>query len=283
MEWISSWQGHKMMTVSNLIFTAAGSGSKYGGKIITYSIGSGGSASGNNASGNNGGNTSATFEGTTITGNGGNGAVSIAVSGNWNVPSGGGFSGGDGGSNGGNGGGPASGTGAGSGSGGAIGAANGFANRNGQPGAQSNNTNLSDLQTAIESAGYSWTYPGSIGSSLNSNTNATGFGCGGGSVARFIDYVNGGNGLYGGGSGSFSYGSASSISGAGGNGAVVCQFVGATTTYVVLTSGTSYTVPSGTDSVKIWVVGAGGSGSNSSQYNVGKGGAAGGVAWKTWS
>lgn len=277
------------MTVSNLIFAAAaGDGSKYGGKIITYSIGSGGTSVIYNFPGNAGGNTSATFEGITITGNGGGGASYIQGVGDFTAATGGSYSGGDGGSNGGNGG-VLNFTYSSSGSGGAIGNVNGLSGSSrftGSNGAQSNNSNLSSLQTAIEAAGYSWTSPGQGYSTLvtTSSINASGFGCGGGSVPRNTTTISGGNGYFGGGSGSYSNTYTNDyFNGSGGNGAVVCQFVGLTTTYVVLTSGISYTVPNGTNSVKIWVVGAGGSGSCNIQYNLGKGGAAGGVAWKTWS
>jgi hypothetical protein len=68
-----------------------------GGQTIAYSIGSGGAALANNSPAFAGGNTTVTFNGTTITGNGGAGDYDGAV------PTGGSYSGGDGGANGGNG------------------------------------------------------------------------------------------------------------------------------------------------------------------------------------
>ena len=56
--------------------------------------------------------------------------------------------------------------------------------------------------------------------------------------------------------------------------------------YLVLSSGTSYTVPAGYTQAKIWAVGAGGGGGGSPANNdntAGGGGGAGGVAYKTWT
>lgn len=52
-------------------------------------------------------------------------------------------------------------------------------------------------------------------------------------------------------------------------------------TSVVLTSGASYTVPSGVTQVKVWAIGAGGGGGGAG--GAGGGGGAGGVAYKTWT
>ena len=56
-------------------------------------------------------------------------------------------------------------------------------------------------------------------------------------------------------------------------------------TYVVLTSGTSYSLPSGATSFKAWVIGAGGGGSGcgASDSTSGGGAGAGGVAYKTFT
>ncbi len=54
--------------------------------------------------------------------------------------------------------------------------------------------------------------------------------------------------------------------------------------YVVLTSGTSYTIPPVlTTQAKIWAIGAGGGGGGTTGNRSAGGGAAGGVAYKTWS
>jgi hypothetical protein len=56
-------------------------------------------------------------------------------------------------------------------------------------------------------------------------------------------------------------------------------------TYVVLTSGTSYTIAVAARTVKIWSVGGGGSGgaANANDGVSSGGGGAGGVAYKTWT
>jgi hypothetical protein len=53
------------------------------------------------------------------------------------------------------------------------------------------------------------------------------------------------------------------------------------TTTTVLTSGTSYTIPAGTTSLKVWLIGAGGGGAGCPAIDVTSGGAggAGGIAY----
>ena len=115
------------------------------------------------------------------------------------------------------------------------------------------------------------------------NQNAAGFGCGGGSAQSTGG--DGGDGLYGGGGGGAAGATSTRTGGFGGGGAVVCRFTKqGTVQYAVLTSGTSYTVPSGTLDVKIWAVGGGGggAGATSTDATAGGGGGAGGVAyWAT--
>lgn len=69
------------------------------------------------------------------------------------------------------------------------------------------------------------------------------------------------------------------------NFAVVGAACGSTPLYVVLSSGTSYTVPAGYTQAKVWAVGAGGGGggATSNDGTAGGGGGAGGVAYKTWT
>jgi hypothetical protein len=66
---------------------------------------------------------------------------------------------------------------------------------------------------------------------------------------------------------------------------VVAQFTGGSLAQVVLTNGTSYTVPVGTTQVKIWAIGGGGGGAGvpGSDATCGGGGGGGGVAVKTWT
>jgi hypothetical protein len=61
------------------------------------------------------------------------------------------------------------------------------------------------------------------------------------------------------------------------------QFNGTTT--VVLTSGTSYTIPAGTNTMKAWLIGAGGSGAGSDANDSASGGAggAGGMVYNSWT
>jgi hypothetical protein len=63
----------------------------------------------------------------------------------------------------------------------------------------------------------------------------------------------------------------------------VLQFNGTTT--VVLTSGTSYTVPANTNSIKAWLIGAGGGGAGSPATDAtsGGGGGAGGISYREFT
>jgi hypothetical protein len=69
------------------------------------------------------------------------------------------------------------------------------------------------------------------------------------------------------------------VGGAGGAGVLVVQINGTTTT--VLTSGTSYSIPAETTSIKVWLIGAGGGGAGSPPTDATSGGAggAGGIAY----
>jgi rubredoxin len=251
---------------------------------ISYTIGTSGSGGTGAVAGNAGQATTLTYSGTTITGNGGSG-------GNYNsgvAASGGTYSGGDGGANGGTGAGVSGDTGG--GGGGAIGTVNGSSAGGTAGNAGANAADVSGFQAAITGAGgYSLISGGTAGGSGSTPANninggaATGFGCGGGSAGWYGG--NGGAGLYGGGGGGAAGLSAIQTGGAGGGGAIVLQITAGTTQYVVLTSGTSYSLPSTATSFKAWVIGAGGGGAGSpaSDPTSGGGGGAGGVAHKTFS
>lgn len=187
------------------------------GQPVTYGLGSGGSGGEDAANGNSGGNTTATYGGLTITATGGGG-------GQYNnnaIGPGGTGSGGNGAVTGGAGTGASGNTGG--GGGGAIGGVAGTGGGNsGGTGGQS--ADVSGLQAAVTSAGYSWTGPGVGGGNVDLNIShgkaATGFGSGGGGAGFWGGH--GGGGLYGGGGGgaagySFSY----RVGGYGGWGAVV--------------------------------------------------------------
>lgn len=173
----------------------------------------------------------------------------------------------------------------GGGGGGGIGAAvtPTVANNIGASGAQA--VNVSGLQAAVTAAGYNWTGPGAGGPSVATGDNAhgaaaTGFGSGGGGAGVFGG--NGGAGLYGGGGGGAAgNGAASNIGGAGGSGAIVVQF--ADSTAVVLTSGSSYTVPAGKTLKYVWLIGGGGGGGASTAVSASSGGGgAGGVVYQSF-
>jgi len=257
----------------------------FGGQQITYSLGSGGASPSGAVAGNAGGTTTATFMGTTITATGGVGGLYNTSSG---TSAGGTGSGGDGSADGGRGG-AARGNVGGNGGGGIFSAtaiATSVAANSGIAGAQS--VDVSGLQAAVTAAGYSWTGPGAGSATttpvdVNHGGNATGFGCGGGGANAAGG--NGGNGLLGGGGGGASGNSATQSGGAGGSGAVVCQFTTRSgLSYQVLTSGTSYTVPNQTISVKLWAIGGGGSGAGcpATTTVAGGSGGAGGTSFKTW-
>lgn len=177
----------------------------------------------------------------------------------------------------------------GGGAGGAIGAVNGASNgHSGGTGAQS--VDISGLFSVLSSVGgYPTTSPGTAGGLTAVYCTvpggaAIGFGTGGGGAGWYGG--NGGNGLYGGGGGGAAGGSGCSAftGGNGGQGVVVISFSDGTN--VVRVSGTSYTVPSGATSAKIWVIGAGGGGagvaSNADNTSAG-GGGAGGVIYRTFN
>lgn len=268
----------------DVITGTAPAGLSLAGQTITYSIGQGGLGGNGASNGANGSNTSVTFQGITMTGFGGTG-------GRYNLTQnaiGGSFSGGDSGIVGGVGGGATGDDGG--GGGGAIGGSGapfvGSSNR-GQSGAQS--ADFAGLQSAVIGASFQWfgigagSDDGTTPRNAKNGGTALGFGSGGGGAGWYGG--NGGTGLYGGGGGGASGYSAVQTGGRGGQGAVVCQFSGVTTQFIILTSGTSIVIPAGTSSVRIWAIGAGGGGAGSPAQDgtTGGGAGAGGIAYKAWT
>ena len=256
---------------------------------LTYSIGAGGVGVNTAAQGANGGDTSATYNGFTVTARGGTGGLDSLGGGANLVNALGGMAscgnivvyGGWGGKNDNTENRPGTG-------GGAIGGVNGadYPGGNagtGRAGAQS--ADISGLQAAVVSLGYSWTGPGAGGSSApNPGSNATGFGCGGGGSGKGAGTgAAGGNGYLGGGGGGASNNSGASAytGGSGGNGCIVLAlWDGAATTYDIKTSGTTYTIPTSTVYFDVWVIAGGGAGTGCpiNANHVGQGGGAGGVS-----
>jgi hypothetical protein len=149
--------------------------------------------------------------------------------------------------------------------------------------------NISNWSTIVNlnTSYYSTTGPGQGGvagspatPNINNGGDATGFGCGGGGAGYYGG--NGGNGFIGGGGGGAAGYSGSQFGGAGGSGSVLINY---NSTTVIFTSGTSWTVPSGVTSIKVWAIGAGGGGAGcgSTDTSAGGGGGAGGIAVKTWT
>jgi hypothetical protein len=189
-----------------------------GGQTIAYTIGSGGPGGSGAQLGTSGGVTTATYGGTTITAGGGQ----YGQYNNNAIGPGGNGLGGDGAAKGGTGAGSSGNQGG--GGGGGLGGGNGtFSGTNGGTGGQS--VDVSGLQAAVTSAGYSWTGPGGGGGNVDLRIShgkpATGFGSGGGGAGFWGGH--GGDGLYGGGGGGAAGSDFSRVGGAGGRGAVVIQ------------------------------------------------------------
>lgn len=193
------------------------------GQNITYSIGAGGvGGASSGQTGVTGGNTTVTYNGTTITGFGGVGGRGDNVT----ASVGGSFGGGDGGVSGGGTVGVSGDTGGSSGA--AIGGVNGVVGGT-SGGTGVNSVDVSGLFAALaQVSGYPTISGGVAGGSGNNGgqTNhgfaATGFGCGGGGAGWWGG--NGGNGLYGGGGGGAAGEGSARIGGTGGSGAVVIKF-----------------------------------------------------------
>ena len=223
---------------------------------VALSIGSGGSGGTTvPTSGSTGGDTSATYSGIVITGAGGNGGTYLFPN-----------SGGPGGAYSATG---TTATGANGGKGGStnvIAYASGGGGSTGTADASGSNpttpNDVSGLSAAITQAGGTYGNTYGLGAGGNNTTGNPG-------------------GLGAGGSGAGSSGSYAG--GAGGAGFIVIQINGTTST--ILTSGTSYTIPSAVRSMKIWVIGAGGggTGTNVAVNNYFAGGGSGGICYYTWN
>lgn len=264
----------------------ATSGSDLGNKVISFTIGSGGSGSVVSVAGN-GTNTTVTFQGSSIVGGGG-------IGGRYNdnsVPGAGGtFSGTAIGANGGSGG-AVSGDNGGGGGGGIAGAnaTSPYAGSAGQDGKAGND--ISGLQAALTALSINFTSfgAGSVGGSpatgnLNNGGAAAGFGCGGGGAGWYGGIGGVPNYGAGGGGGSGYDGTANSGANGGGGAVIVQMIVNGVYQYQFFGAGSSYTTPAGTNYVKIWAIGAGGGGAGGSADNTsGGGGGAGGTAVRVWS
>ena len=252
---------------------------------ISYSLGAGGAGGVDANNGSNGGSSTLTFNGVTLTSNGGTGGGY-----NNNVDAlGGSATGGSANAQGGSGGvgnGRSGDLGGGGGGGINGGAVSGFADpRAGATGG--NAVDFQGLSAALVGSGFSLGSGGAGGSTSNSPQNgvngssASGVGAGGGGAGWYGG--NGGNGTYGGGGGGAAgYTASNMIGGTGGSGLLVLRFNDTTT--VVLTSSTSYSVPASTTSIKAWLIGGGGggAGSTASDGTAGGGGGAGGIVYYSW-
>lgn len=284
----------------------------FGGQSLTYSIAATSTGAGNK--------TTATFQGTTITANGGGAGLLGAVA------AGGTYSGGDGGANGGTGiqgvywigqGGRAG--------GGTAGGGGAPAGNNGGTPAQDmgawigtsagTDTRMSGLLTFITSAGWVLDTSGPARTYTTIGNFSLGvpgkyFAGGGGGYAMTqnltagnssYNKANGGaGGPIGGGGGGAGIATSTSYSGvytyttqaggAGGSGGVFVQYDNGTTG-AMITTGTSRTIPAGVKKVKVWAIGGGGAGKSSTSSitsgvyggQCGGGGGGGGMVWKTWT
>jgi len=251
-------------------------------QTMTYSIGTGGSGGVDTGTGSPGSSTTVSVNGVSLTASGGGG-------GQYNNTSGGGSAGmATGGSSTTVGGAGAAANGdTGGGGGGGIAASTGGSPPGGASGGAGAAANdYQGLAAALVGSGYSLGTGGLGNSSFASNTNngspGTGVGAGGGGAS-----YNGGNGgagsLGGGGGGAAGLSATNMTGGRGGDGIVVIQLNDATTT--VLTSGTSFTIPANTTTMKIWAIGAGGGGGGSTNVDAGAGGGggAGGLVYYAFS
>jgi hypothetical protein len=250
---------------------------------ISYTLGAAGAGGVNAANGTAGGNSTLSYSGVSLTANGGGagqynnntaGTGGTATNGNTNATGGTGL-GRDGDKGGGGGGG--------------INVSNAVQNANGSAwgGNGASAIDVSGLSAALSGTGFALGTGGTGANNASTPANAknggaaTGVGAGGGGAGYYGG--NGGAGSYGGGGGGAAgYTAANMTGGAGGQGVLVILRNGTTST--VLTSGSSYSIPAGTTSIKVWLIGAGGggAGSTSTDTTVGGGGGAGGTAVYAW-
>ena len=151
-----------------------------------------------------------------------------------------------------------------------------------------------NLQTALTTISTSYTLGpgGNGGASSNTNTNnmngvsSTNVGAGGGGAGYYGGA--GGNGYLGGGGGGAAGYSSDRNGGTGGSACVIIQYKTTTVdkaAVILDSSSTSYTLPSDTVIVSVWLIGQGGNGGNASanDSNAGSGGGAGGMAYYEWT
>ena len=262
-------------------------GAGYGGTAIIYTLGGGGAGGIDAQSGAAGQNSFLTYESLTLTAQGGGG-------GNWNngINSTGGLAiNGSSNAIGGTGGGVSGDRGG--GGGGAIGTSdnNTWGQSAGQTGASAIDW-TGTLSAALSGTGYSLGFGGAGASSSSSSINnmdgaVGGLGAGGGGAGWYGG--NGGPGGIGGGGGggAAGYSAPNMTGGSGGVGMLLVQsFNGSSYTKAIFFGPTSatYTLPNGTISFQVWLIGGGGGGAGSAGYdgNSGGGGAAGGGVYRGW-
>jgi hypothetical protein len=260
-------------------------------ETITFSIGAGGDGGIGAASGTSGITSSASFRGFNLYGYGGAGGQYN----NGTSASGGGYAGDSlsGGANGGNGG---SATGdVGGGGGGGVAGGNALSpNFNGYGGQGGGfSSDPGGIKAALTAAGIVYNTVGGIGGSNEANPNIESgepgsgdVGTGGGGAGWYGG--NGGLGIGGGGGGGAAgYTTGDKNGGWGGNGWVFIKYLsGGSYGYYLTGSNTSFTLPSGSSNITVWVCGGGGGGAGS-PANIdsasGGGGGDGGIAYKFWT
>ena len=265
-------------------------GAGYGGTIISYSLGGGGAGGIDAQNGAAGQNSTLTYSSVTLIAYGGGG-------GNWNNSvngSGGSASGVPGSSDavGGTGGGVSGDRGGGGGGGIGTSDNNTWGQSAGQTGASAIDW-TGTLSAALSGTGYSLGFGGagasSSSSSINNMNGSPGgdIGAGGGGAGYYGG--NGGPGGLGGGGGggAAGYTAPDMTGGSGGVGMLLVQsFNGSSYTKAIFFGPTSatYTLPNGTISFQVWLIGGGGGGAGSAGYdgNSGGGGGAGGATYRGW-
>lgn len=255
--------------------------------VINITLGIAGSGT---SSGKNGGTSTLTFGSTTLTANGGIGGSGNSAD---QVP-GGTATGGQFNATGGTGGAASGATGAGGG-GGMNGGDGGpyVGGGNGRPGGNPNDFQgfLAAWRIYTGNPSITLGVGGSGGSELSptgSQNGGSSFGFGGGGGAGY-DGGTGGDGFYNGGGGG-GHGT-NSLSRNGGNGGVSMVLMLRNNSQGIAYFGsisstvtTSYTIPTGTTSLKIWLLGAGGGGGNAGgRFYSGQGGSAGGIAYSEFT
>ena len=230
-----------------------------------------------------------TFRGVTLTANGGangtqngTGGAGGTASGGYNVSGGNGQY--------------ASGDVGGGGGGGINGGIVTYSNSVSTGGTGGSSSDFRSLQAALTVLGASYILgPGGNGGAAggsasidnNDGGSASSLGAGGGGAGYYGGA--GGNGyLGGGGGGAASYHNNSNTGGNGGGACVIIRYKSITNTIgveIFYNPSTSYTLPSNTETLNVWLIGPGGKGGNTSagDDNAGSGGGAGGMAYYEWT